>query len=96
MNWKRLRSLAWATFKNTNFQSLCKLGKTWNYSQRHRLLSPNFESIDESGKVMSQFKFHCWTQDGDLHKAGNILNLTWLMRYSISSNFKSLSLNLEK
>ena len=47
MHWKVLISPARTTFKNSNFQSLCQLGKTWKYSLRPRFKSPNFESIDE-------------------------------------------------
>ena len=48
----KLRSPARATLKNPNFQFLCELEKTCKYSQRTRFKSPNFESIDELGKIM--------------------------------------------
>ena len=44
MNWEKFRSLARATFKK--FKISCELGKTWKKN-------PNFESMDELGKVMS-------------------------------------------
>ena len=37
MNWENLRAPVGATFKNSNFQSLCKLGKTKEYN-----VSPRF------------------------------------------------------
>ena len=58
MNWGKLKRPVIATFKNSNFQSLCELEKTWKDSLRLRILtfllrprfkSPNFESIDELG-----------------------------------------------
>ena len=52
MNEEKLKSPAGATFKNVNFQSLCELGKTWEYSLRPRFKSPNFAYIDELGAVL--------------------------------------------
>ena len=49
MNWKKLRSPAKATLKNSNFQSLSEIGITLKDSLRPRFKSPNFESIDELG-----------------------------------------------
>ena len=53
MNWEKLESPARATFKNTNFKSLCELSRTWKYRMSPRLKSPNFKSLDELGKGMS-------------------------------------------
>ena len=53
MNWEKLIIPARATLKNSNFQSLRGLEKTWKYSLSARIKSPNFESIDELGKAMS-------------------------------------------
>ena len=50
MNWEK-RSAARATFKNSNFESLCELGKTWKDSLRPGFKSPNFESTEELGIV---------------------------------------------
>ena len=61
MNWEKLRSPARAIFKNPNFQfqfQFCELGNPWKCRLRPAFKSPNFESKDELGKVMSYFKFH--------------------------------------
>ena len=51
MNWEKSTISAGATFKNPSF-NLCELGKTWKYSLSPRFKTPNFESIDELGKVI--------------------------------------------
>ena len=33
--------------KSSQSNSLCELGKIWNYSLRPQLKNPNFESMDE-------------------------------------------------
>ena len=52
MNWEKLKRPAKASFKNSNFQSLCQLEKIWKFSLRPRFQSPNFEFIYELGKVL--------------------------------------------
>ena len=53
MNWKKLRNPARATFKNPNFQSICKLEKFLKYSLGLKFKSRNSKSMDELGKAMS-------------------------------------------
>ena len=95
---KKLRVPARATFKNPNVQSLCELGKTWEYRLNPTFKSTNFKSIDELrrksiDKKFSYLSFTAGNKIGDLHKAGHISTLIWWMRYSISPNFKNLSMN---
>ena len=85
MNFEKLTIPAGTKFKNLNFWSLWKLGKTWKYSLSPRFRSSNFESIDELEHKMAK-----------LRKAGKISDLTWWMVYFISSNFKNLSMNSVK
>ena len=96
MNWEKLRSPAIDTLKNLNFWSLCELGKTWKYSLETRSQSPNFESIDEFRKSCPNLSFTVENNIENLKKTSHISNLSWWMRYSISSNFKNLSMNWEK
>ena len=60
MSWERLRTPARGTSKNPNFQSLWEFGKPWKCSLSLKFKSANFQSIDEVGKVIFQYKFHCW------------------------------------
>ena len=98
---KKLRVPARATFKNPNVQSLCELGKTWEYHLSPTFKSTNFESIDELRRKGIDKKFPYLRSTAgnkirNLHKAGHISTLIWWMRYSISSNFKNLSMNWVK
>ena len=99
-NFDELRKIekrpAAATLKNPNYRSLRELEKTWKYSLRLRFQSLNFESIDNWEKLCLNLSFTVENKMGNFHKAGHISNLTWWMRYSISSNLKNLSRNWEK
>ena len=76
MNSEKLRSPASTTFKNANFRSVCELEKTRRYSLRPKFQSPNFESVDELGKIVSNLSFTVENTMGNLHKTGHISNLT--------------------
>ena len=85
-NWRR--NPARAIFKNSKFSLW--VGKTWRYRLRPTLKNPNFESMDELNKVGSWCKF---TVE---NKTCNKMRYEWWMRYSVTLNFKNLSINWEK
>ena len=57
MNWEKLRSSARLTFKTA--KSFCELETAWKYSLRLTLKNLSFAPMDELGKIISSFKFHC-------------------------------------
>ena len=76
MNWEKLRSPARATFKDSNFLSLCELGKTWKHSLRPRFQRPNLNLLMNWEKLCTNLSFTIENKMGNLHKAGHISNLT--------------------
>ena len=93
MNWEKLRTPARATFKHPNFQSLSELGKlgSTTYAQDSQVPISNPQMNWE--KLNPNLSFTAENKKGNLHKAGHISNLIWWTIYSLSSNFKNLSMN---
>ena len=81
-------------------KSLCELGKTWKYSLRLTLKNPNFESMEElwmnCKKLGPNLSFSVEYKASNLHEIRLLLFKTQWMRFSITSNFKNLSMNWEK
>ena len=56
---EKLRSPTRATFKKSNFQSFCELGRSSKCKLRSTFKNPDFESKDELRKAISEYEFQC-------------------------------------
>ena len=77
-------------------KSLCELRKTWKFSQRLTLKITILNLRMNWEKLGPNISFTVKNKARNLHKIKLFLFQTQWMRYSITSNFETLSMNWEK
>ena len=76
-------------------KSLCELGKTWKYGLRLTLKNPNLDLWMNYEKLGPNLSSSAEYKASNLHEIRLLLFKTQGVRYSITSNFKNLSMNWE-